>query len=337
MSIRPTQKIVFINNKWWVGKTTLAYNIACSLANEWNKILLVDADPQCNLTLQSMWVMEYNDLWFFQKNTIYNVFERLILWTWDYTLIQPTKLRDNLDIIPWNLNFSDFDDLLTTSYGEVIWSASSQRWFTVISAFQRYINRIALDNAYNLILIDVSPSMTGSLNKTILLSSDFFITICNPDLFSKQWVINLWTKIKKWRDEQKNISNIADRWENIPSWNVPKWEHSFLWYVLNNYNVYSQEPISTHGDWLSDIKPEIYSYLCELSKNWLVNVSQEILWMTQDYGKIPWLAQKNNIPLYEVSETDLQAQWSIQLLEKCKSEITKMANEITERLLKWWV
>ena len=61
----------------------------------------------------------------------------------------------------------------------------------VTSAFQRYINEISLKNNYDIVLIDVSPSMTGSLNKTILLSVDFFATICNPDLFSKQGIVNL--------------------------------------------------------------------------------------------------------------------------------------------------
>lgn len=337
MNIRPTQKIVFINNKWWVWKTTLAYNVACKFADLWNKVLLVDADPQCNISLQAMWIMKYEDLWFFNENTIYHVFESLLLWTWDYKKIKPTTIRNSLDILPWNLNFSDFDDLLTTSYWEVIWSSSAQRWFTIVSAFQRYLNDISLSNNYNIVIIDASPSMTGSLNKTILMSSDFFITICNPDLFSKQWVINLWRKIKKRRDEQKNIINIADRAWNIPSSNVPKWEHTFLWYVLNNYNVYWEEPISTHNDRLDDIKPEVYTYLCELSKNGLVNASQEILWMTQDYWKISWVAQKKNIPMYEVLESDLQAQWSIKVLEKCKSEIDFLTENIAERLSKRWV
>lgn len=335
MSIRPTQKVVFINNKWWVWKTTLAYNVACKLSELWNKVLLVDGDPQCNLTLLGLWVNQYEELWLFKNNTIYNVVENLIKWIGDYQLIQPTNLRPNLDILPWNLNFTDFDDLLTTSYGEIIGSASAQRWFTVVSALQRYLNEISLINKYNIVIIDASPSMTGSLNKTILLSSDFFVTICNPDLFSKQWIVNLWTKIKKRRDEQRNIINIADRSGVIPWWSYPKWEHSFIWYVLNNYNVYNQEPISTHGERLSTIEPEIQDYLCELSKNWLVIKSKDIMGMTQDYGKIPGVSQKRNIPLYEVSETELWwAEGSVNLLHKCQEEVNNLTQNLITRLEK---
>lgn len=31
LKIKPTQKVVFINNKGGVGKTTLSYNVACKL------------------------------------------------------------------------------------------------------------------------------------------------------------------------------------------------------------------------------------------------------------------------------------------------------------------
>lgn len=42
--------ISFINMKGGVGKTTLCINTADSLANDGNKVLIIDMDPQFNAT-----------------------------------------------------------------------------------------------------------------------------------------------------------------------------------------------------------------------------------------------------------------------------------------------
>ena len=38
--------ISFVNNKGGVGKTTVAFNVGAGLADEGNKLLYIDLDPQ---------------------------------------------------------------------------------------------------------------------------------------------------------------------------------------------------------------------------------------------------------------------------------------------------
>lgn len=44
------KKIVLFNHKGGVSKTTSSFNIGWKIAQLGHKVLLVDADPQCNLT-----------------------------------------------------------------------------------------------------------------------------------------------------------------------------------------------------------------------------------------------------------------------------------------------
>lgn len=59
---RPDIVTVF-NNKGGVGKTTLTYHLAHALGELGKKVLLVDLDPQCNLTIFSVAMDTIHDIW----------------------------------------------------------------------------------------------------------------------------------------------------------------------------------------------------------------------------------------------------------------------------------
>jgi cellulose biosynthesis protein BcsQ len=57
-------KIISVfNNKGGVGKTTLTFHLAHALGEMGYRVLLMDLDPQCNLTILSLDMEAIHDIW----------------------------------------------------------------------------------------------------------------------------------------------------------------------------------------------------------------------------------------------------------------------------------
>ncbi len=134
--------ISIANFKGGVSKTTSSVNIGACLANKRKKVLLIDLDPQYNLT-QSLGVTE-------TSKPIYGALKE------EFSL-EPIKVYKNLDIIPSSL------DLIKA---EIELSAKFKR--------EEILNKLLepIKDNYDFILIDCPPSL-GVLTINAFVASDF--------------------------------------------------------------------------------------------------------------------------------------------------------------------
>ena len=123
-------KIIAISNhKGGVGKTTSTVNIGAGLAKLKNKVLLVDMDPQANLT-QSLGVID-------PKHHIYGALSQ------QYGLM-PIELRENLSIVPATLDLSG---------AEIELSSETGREFILRELLE------SLHTQFDYVVIDCPPSL----------------------------------------------------------------------------------------------------------------------------------------------------------------------------------
>ncbi len=330
-----TKSLVFLNNKWWVWKTTIAFNTAIKFAKKWYKTVLVDLDPQCNLSRLALWENFDNNLFSWIDNNIYWVIKWLTKWWSDINLnINFQEIRDNLHILPWSLKISEYQNLLITAYNQATWW--QEIWFFQTSAIYRFLKEKWLNEDIDIFIIDASPSL-DLLNRIILLWVDYFITPLNPDAFSLQWIENLWNTLDDWKNNWKNSAK-ALAW-NIPNNKVLNWEWLFIWYVINSYNQYKKQEIKSHREWIEKIPDSIKKYLSEKHcKNWLVEKSwKESLMNIKDFWELPTDWQVKQKAIFELTpwKDFPSVKWTNENLELANVQFEDFTDNIINILHKY--
>ena len=332
MKFTRTKNIVFLNNKWWVWKTTIAYNTAVKFAEKWYKTVLVDLDPQCNLSRLALWEDFNVKLFSLSVNNIYWVLKWIIEWGSDINLwIKFQEIRKNLSILPWNLMLSGYQDLLITAYNQA--SSGQEIGYFQTSAISRFLQEKWLNEEIDIFIIDVSPSL-DLLNRVILLGSDYFITPLNPDAFSVQWIENLGITLDKWKKNWKVWARALSKW--ITSEKVLSWEGIFIWYIINSYNQYRKQAIKSHEEWIQRIPEFIKKYMSENHcKNWLVEKSwKKSLINIKDFWQLPTDWQIVNKAIFELipwKDFD-NVKWTLENFTLSKEQFEELVNNIIEIL-----
>jgi cellulose biosynthesis protein BcsQ len=80
--------ISIFNNKGGVGKTTLSFHFAHALARLGKKVLIVDLDPQCNLTILSM-----------PDKNIFSVWDQEEQFMSDFGEFEDISLKDRMKLL----------------------------------------------------------------------------------------------------------------------------------------------------------------------------------------------------------------------------------------------
>ena len=143
-----TKVIAIAQHKGGVGKTTSAANIGAGLAKRGKKVLLIDFDPQANLTTILGGPLDY-------ENNIYNVLS-------DKAVMKPVNLSENLDIIPADLDLSGAELELAGIPG---------REFILKEKLE------PVKDQYDLVLIDCPPSLGLLTVNALVAASDIFLPL----------------------------------------------------------------------------------------------------------------------------------------------------------------
>jgi cellulose biosynthesis protein BcsQ len=335
MKFTRTKKLLFVNNKGGVGKTTLAFNTGVALAKLGYKTVLVDLDPQCNLSRLALGEAYYAKTLFSEtEKTIYDVLHGIIEGGRDIDLsvsFLPINAATNLFLLKGSINLSLYEGLLSTAYGQA--AAGQPIGYFQTSAIDRFLREKGLSEEVDIFILDTSPSL-GILNQTILLGADYFVVPMQPDAFSVQGIENLGTIYERWKSLWKNTAKALAG--NTETKMVLAGDPLFIGYVVNSYNVYGKQPIADHRAWMERIPERVKTYLSEKhGRNGLVEKSwKSPLQIIQDYGRLPAKCQELGIAIFDLDPASISdtQQGTKENIEKSREEFSGLAEHIASIL-----
>lgn len=341
MEEKDFKTISIFNHKGGVSKTTSTYNIGWKLANKGLKILLVDGDPQCNLT--GLLLKDEFDDYYTGPNKLNNI-KDAVRPAFEGTPhpIQAIECfssdkNPNLYLIPGHMDFSAYDPALSLSL-------NSNNAITTLQnlpgSFHELIKLCAKKYSIDIVLIDMNPGLSA-INQTFFISSDAFIIPTNPDPFSLMALNTMQTILPRWKNWASNSAAFFE----TATYPLPQKNQKFLGEIIQRFNLRNSKPAAAYQKKIDEITEYIETqFIPTLRKNDMVaDISDAItkgytdsycLAQIPEFGALLPRSFEHGVPIFALSEMQLGTTGPVkeQMLKK-QEEIDVLFENLTNAIV----
>lgn len=308
------KKIVLFNHKGGVSKTTSTFNIGWMIAQKGHKVLLVDADPQCNLTALFLGD-KFDEYYDAEETKNKNIMDGVrSVFSGSPTPIKPidcpcAERNENLFLLPGHMNLSEYDAQLTFAF------TASQAMLSLQSlpgSFNDLIEKTALNLKTEYVFIDLNPGLS-TINQDMFLISDAFIIPTNPDTFSLMALESLSSILPRWVNWKINtIESYKESAYPFPE-GIPK----FIGELPQRFNIRNGQPTTPFQDKIKELskmtketlvpklKGKGMTFADEKYTNANVSIQDYKLAEIKDFQGLSPKSLKVNVPVYELTDEEL--------------------------------
>jgi chromosome partitioning protein len=335
------KSLTLFNNKGGVGKTTMTFNLAHAIARLGRNVVLIDCDPQCNLSALALSEDELTESFEAEPQkgrTIAACVELVRLGRGD--LVEPHlwELSEHLSILSGDISLSRFEVKLAKEW-PAIFSAEADSSLHVVTAIERVTTMLGNEFDAEIILFDVGPSL-GALNRAVLLACDAVVVPLAPDLFSLRGLENVGETMQEWRRdwEQARIRLLQSRSNSRRRNSVPPPpEHAMrpIGYVIQQHLARDEVPLKAYERWAEQI-PEYY-HRCVLGQDTKIpkrpwRDDPNCLGHLRHFASLVPLAQAAAKPIFDLKHADGVLGTQFQLVERARKEFIALAEKVLARL-----
>jgi chromosome partitioning protein len=320
--------------------------------------LIVDLDPQCNLTGLVLGFSavdeDHMDTFYLNREnlTLQPIVEALIDGMTPENFMQLNKgtvlqtKNNNLFLLPGHLNIADLDSQISVSLKIASGIPATKN---IPGGLPKLLQQLAAMIGADYILYDLSPNV-GGLNEVMLMSSDYFIVPTSPDYFCLQAVNSLAKNIAKWHyeiEQFKKAHGFEDRL--FPIRNAPQ----FLGIIQQRYRPRNERPSLSFQDWIDKIResinkrfvPALHKIGCVIDKENIENALAGTNLQPYDLAHIPdfnsliAISQKLSKPIFALSDLEIKEHGKVfghaeNTMEESRNKFDVTFKDLSSRILK---
>jgi cellulose biosynthesis protein BcsQ len=334
-------QIVLFNHKGGVSKTTTTFNLGWMLANKGKKVIIVDSDPQCNLTGMVLGFKESDEFEaIYKAGGVRNIRDGLAPAfesrpaKIEPVICEPVDGQPNMYLLPGHIGLAEYE--ITLGIAQEL--SGSLVTLQNLPGSLRYLFDITA-NKYkaDFVLIDMSPSL-GAINQNLLMTSDYFIIPMAPDYYSVMATDSLASFLPKWASWAKQAKSISALQK--ATYPFPNKSPKFLGSILQKYRLRERKtPSSAFQEWIDEIERGIKTKLIPAlqANDMLLKESVYIdagvqLWQPliqmSDFNSLIALSQKHKAPIFSLTAKQL-GQTGI-VLERTKKSMNRFYDLYSE-------
>lgn len=338
------KKIALFNHKGGVSKTTTTFNLGWMLASKGKRVVLVDTDPQSNLTglvLGYAGGTEFER--FYQKEKDRNL--KAALAPAFESRPEPiravecfqVKGRKGLFLLPGHIGLAEYE--VTLGIAQEL-SGSIQTLQNLPGSIPHLLNLTAEKLGADYVLIDMSPSLSA-FNQNLLTTSDFFIVPTAPDYFSVMAIESLTNVLPGWHAWAKRAGSLPVLKE--ATYPFPGTSPKFLGTIIQNYRPRGGAPASGFKKWIDAINRTVVENLVPALRALDMTLPADLyerykmrdfcLETIPDFNTLIAKSQEAQTPVYELSEAQIGQsgvvlEQTLKARDRFKSIFSRLADKV---------